>query len=210
MSEWARHSARQHPGCAMYDEIEGMLISITMQLRSAIQADADTPARVNGKVNGPSGPFRRGSGWVRQIVAELGSVLLETLGLAATIQWHLHQFQKCTGILHELTVNNAADFDLPGEYAATIFDIYSEALSNVVRHAGASRVAIALTITPHEVTLVVADNGIGIGNQAPASGAGGLAGMRARLQAHKGFFRVTGTRNAGTTVAASLPIVRAP
>ena len=70
--------------------------------------------------------------------------------------------------------------------------------------------AIALTITPHEVTLVVADNGIGLGNEAPASGADGLTGMRARSQAHKGFCEVTGARNAGTNVTVSLPIPQAP
>jgi len=201
---------RQHPARAVYDQIEDTLTSITMQLRTAIQADANMPARMNGKVNGASGPLRRASGWARRVAAELGSVLLDTLGLAATIEWHLHQFQKCTGILYELKVNNAASFDLPEDYAATIFDIYSEALSNVARHAGASRVAIALTITPHEVTLVVADNGIGLGNEAPASGADGLTGMRARSQTYKGFCEVTGARNAGTNVTVSLPIPQAP
>lgn len=131
MSDWARDTMRQHPGCAMYDEIAGMLTSMTMQLRSAIQADADMPPRVNGKVNGASGPFQRANGWARQAAAELGSVLLDTLGLAATIDWHLHQFQKCTG-------------------------------------------------------------------------------MRARLQTHKGVCEVTGARNTGTTVTATLPIARAP
>lgn len=197
---------RHHPARAMYDQIEDALTSITMQLRSAIHADTNPPSRVNGKVNGASGPLRRANGWARQVSAELGSVLLDTLGLAVTIEWHLHQFQKCTGILYELTVNNAGGFDLPGEYAAAIFDIYNEALSNVARHAGASRIVISLTITPHEVTLVVRDNGIGLGNEISASGAGGLAAMRAHSLAHKGFCKVTGARNAGTTVTASLPI----
>jgi signal transduction histidine kinase len=52
--------------------------------------------------------------------------------------------------------------------------------SNVARHAGASRVAIALTITPHEVTVVVRDNGIGLGAEASRSSGDGIAGMRAR------------------------------
>lgn len=201
---------RQHPARAMYDQIEDTLTSITMQLRSAIRADADLPARVYGKVNGAGGPLSRANGWARQVAAELGSVLLYTLGLAATIEWHLHQFQRCTGILYELKVNHAAGFDLPEQYAATIFDIYSEALSNIARHAGASRVAIALTITPHEVTLVVSDDGIGLANGAPAPDAGGLAGIRACAQAHKGSCDVTGARNAGTTVTVSLPVRGAP
>jgi signal transduction histidine kinase len=133
-------------------------------------------------------------------------VLLDTLGLAATIEWHVRQYQKCTGILCELTVRSAAGFDLPDDYAATIYDIYNEALSNVARHAGASRVAIGLTVTPHEVTMVVSDNGIGLRTEAPAPGARGIAAIRARSQAHAGSCEFVGARNAGTTVTVSLPI----
>ena len=167
------------------------------------------PDEVNGKVDAASGPFQRASGWARRLTAELGSVLLDTLGLAATIEWHLHRCQKRSGIPYELAVNNAAGFDLPEEYAATIFDIYSEALSNVARHARASRVAIALAMTPHEVTLVVRDNGIGLGEEASRSSRGGIAGMRARAQSHQGLCELAGARNVGTTVTASLPIARA-
>ena len=162
--------------------------------------------RANAKVNRAGDPLDRARGRARRISAELGSVLLDTLGLPATIEWHVRQFQKRTGVLYELTVNDATGFDLPEDCAATIFDIYNEALSNVARHAGASRVAIALTITPREVTMVVRDNGIGLGHKAPASGVGGIAAIRARSQTHKGFCEIAGARNAGTTVRVSLPI----
>jgi two-component system, NarL family, sensor histidine kinase UhpB len=196
---------RNHPARAMYDQLEDALTSITMQLRSAIEADAIKQPQVNRNAHAAS-RLGRANGWARQATAELGSVLLETLGLAATIEWHVRQFQKCTGVLYELTVNHAAAFDLPEDYAATIFEIYNEALSNVARHAGASRVVIALTITPHEVTVIVSDNGIGLGRQIPAPGAGGLAAIRARSQTYNGFCEVAAGRNAGTTVTVSLPL----
>jgi signal transduction histidine kinase len=199
---------RQNRARAMYDQIEHALISITMQLRSAIDADAGMPSRVNGEMSGGTGPLHR-AGWARQAAAELGSVIIYTLGLVATIEWHLRQFRKCTGILCELTVNHSASLDLPDDYAETIFGIYSEALSNVARHAGASRVAIALTITPREVTLVARDNGIGLGEEASRASRGGIAAMRVRAQSHKGLCEFVGARNTGTTVTASLPIARA-
>jgi len=189
---------RNHPARAMYDQLEDTLTSMTMQLRSAIAADAQPP-----KAGG------RAPGWGRQVSGELASVLLDTLGLAATIEWHVRQYQKCTGILCELTVSSVAGFDLPEDYAGTIYDIYNEALSNVARHAGASRVAIRLTVTPHEVTMVVSDDGIGLRSEAAARGASGLAAIRARAQAHAGSCEFLGTRNAGTTVTVSLPIVPA-
>ena len=200
-----------HPARAMYDQLEDTLTSITMQLRSAIEADANMPPRVNGKVNLAGSPLHRPSGWAREVSAELGSVLLDTLGLAATIEWHVRQFQKITGVLYELTVTDAGGFDLPEDYAETIFDIYNEALSNVARHAGASRVAIALTITPHEVTMIVRDDGIGLGKGALAAGkVGSIAAIQARSLAYKGHYEISGAPNAGTTVTVSLPIQRVP
>ena len=195
-----------YPARAMYDQLEEGLISITRQLRSAIEADASMVPRPNGKPHAMGDALRAGT-WAREVSADLGSVLLDTLGLAATIEWHVRQFQRCTGVLYELTVNDAAGFDLPDDYAAVIFDVYNEALSNVARHSGARRVAGALTITPYEVTLVVRDDGMGRGD-APASGAGGFAAMRARSQAYKGVCQATSARNGGTTVAVSLPIAR--
>ena len=159
----------------MYDELEEGLTSITMQLRSAIQADT---RRVNGSCDRLHGD----SAWTRQVTAELGSILLGTLGLAATIEWHARQFQKCTGILCELTVNDAAGSELPEDYATAVFDAYNEALSNIARNAGVTRVAIALTITPHELTMAVRDDSVG-----PADAA-------------------AGPRELGTAVAISLPI----
>src|SRR5204863_2119757 len=88
---------RNHPPRAMYDQLEDTLTAMTMQLRSAIAADA------------------------RQLSAELASVLLDTLGLAGTIEWHVRQYQKCTGILCELAVSSVAGFDLPDDYAVAIF-----------------------------------------------------------------------------------------
>lgn len=199
-------SMRHHSGRAMYDQLEDSLSSITLQLRSAIEADAKMPPRVNGEVNQAFNPLHRHSGWARQISAELGAVVLDTLGLPAAIEWHVRQFQKCTGVLYELTVSDAAGVDLPEKHAATIFDVYNEALSNVARHAAASRVAIALTITPHEVTMVVRDNGVGLGEQGTASGTGGIASIRTSSRSFNGVCEVEGARNAGTTVTVSLPI----
>ncbi len=201
-----------HPARAMYDQLEDTLSSITMQLRTAIALDAGIPPRGNGKTMPPGNPLHRGTGWARQVSAEIGSVLLDPLGLAATVEWHVRQFQKCTGIHCELTVAVAGD-DLPVNLADTIFDIYSESMSNVACHAGASQVVIALALTRREVTLVVRDNGIGLRNFGLGMDVsrpirGGIAGMQARARIHKGFCDLAGAQSGGTTVTVSLPIQR--
>ena len=175
---------RHEPARAMHESSEDAQTSVT---------------KVTGKVD-------VAGGWARRLTAELESVLLDTLGLAPTIEWHLYNWQKSTGIACELALNNSAGFDLPEQIAATIFHIYSEALSNVARHAKARRVAIALTITPYEVALVVRDNGIGLGEQGSRASRGGIAGMRARARSHKGLCEFAGAPNAGTVVTVNLPI----
>lgn len=114
-----------------------------------------------------NGTLDRVDSWARRISAELCAVLLDTLGLAAAIEWHVRRFQKSTGVVYELKVNDAAGFAVPEDCAATIFDAYSEALSGIARHTHASRIAIALTITPREVTMLVRDGG----NEAVAAAA---------------------------------------
>jgi signal transduction histidine kinase len=200
----------QHPARAMYDQIEETLTSITMQLRSAIQADTDVAARASERAGAAGNRLQRPDGWARRVTTELGSVLLDTLGLAATIEWHLQQCRKCTGLDYELSVSNSSRSDLPEKFAATMFEIYSEALSNVARHAYASRVTVALAITSDAVTMVVADNGVGLGNWGGDSRAGGLSVMRERSHAHKGLCTVTAARGTGTTVIVSLPFAVSP
>jgi len=99
------------------------------------------PPRLNGQKN------------ARPISAQLGAIVLDTLGLTAAMEWRARQLQKLTGVSCKLTVDPAAPINLPEHYAATIFDFYNVALSNAARHAMASRVAIALTVTSHDVTV---------------------------------------------------------
>jgi signal transduction histidine kinase len=99
----------------------------------------------------------------RPISPALGAVLLDTLGLAAAIEWQAARLRRCTGVRCELTVNDAAGVHLPEVCAATLLDLYGETLANAAAHPGASRVAVALTITRQEVTMVVRDDGRGPG-----------------------------------------------
>jgi two-component system sensor histidine kinase UhpB len=177
-------------------------------LRSAIQADAAPPRGVDEKAASEHAPLRRSRVRARQITVDIGSVLLGSLGLAATIEWHVRQFQKSTGVPCNLTVVENAGIDLPEYYAGTIFDIYSEAMSNIARHAKATRVAVTLSIAGREVALVVRDDGIGLATDASRSSNGGIGGMRARAKALKGFCDVAGVHNGGTIVTVSLPFVR--
>jgi signal transduction histidine kinase len=152
----------------------------------------------NEKASGVPIRSHRAGAWTRQVAAELGAVLIDTLGLAATVEWHVHQFQKCTGILYDLTVEETTGVKVPEEHAGSIFDMLHAALNDVARRARASRVSIALTIAPREVTMVMQHDGSGISRELPR--------IRTRAQAHHGICEVAGTPNNGTRVTVILPL----
>jgi two-component system sensor histidine kinase UhpB len=196
-----------NPARTLYSQqFEDGLTSMTMQMHSAIHPDASEASGAAGESNDAKHSVGRASDWVWQVGAEHGSAMLSTIGLAATIEWHLGEFRKSTGIVCGLTVNAAEGFDLPAPYAEAIFEMYGEAMSNVARPARASRVAIGLTVTPQEVSLVMRDNGIGIRDRDSRSGQG-IARMRALADRHNGLCAISGIpKGGGTTVIFSLPI----
>jgi signal transduction histidine kinase len=194
---------------ALYTQIEDGLKSMATQLRSAINAEARAPAETNGRSHGVKYPIgRRASDWGLPVGDEFGSVLLNTVGLPATIEWHLREFRKSTDIICALNAHIAEGFDLPAPYAEAIFETYREAISNVARHAVASHVWIELTVTSRDVTLVMRDNGIGIRDRDSRHGEG-IARMRARADRYHGLCAIAGTpKGGGTTVTFSLPVAR--
>lgn len=149
----------------------------------------------------PHGPERAGI-WSRQIAAALGAVLLENLGLAAAVEWYVHQFQKYTGVRYALTVNETEGFETPEEYATGIFEMLHDALNHVARCAQVSRVDISLNITPQEVGMVMRHDGVGA--------IGALAQIRRRARAYRGRCEVARAPEAGTTVSVNLPLPTAP
>ncbi|MBI5879699.1 MAG: GAF domain-containing sensor histidine kinase [Chloroflexi bacterium] len=145
---------------------------------------------------------------VRRIATELRPGVLDNLGLAASIEWQSREFQRRTGIECVVTLPDD-DLLLTRGQATALFRIFQETLTNVTRHAQASRVAVELRATTDWLTLMVHDNGRGIqrGQMAGANSLG-LLGMRERTELLGGSFDIRGTPSHGTTVTVAIP--RAP
>jgi PAS domain S-box-containing protein len=149
-------------------------------------------------------------GAVRRIATELRPSVLDQLGLEAAIEWQGQEFCARTGIAvnMELSVDGAA---IPDDLSSSAFRILQESLTNVARHAGATRVDICLVQTAELLTLEVTDDGIGLMPEVPGQPTPlGLIGMRERAIACGGALSVTGARNAGTTVLLSVPLSTSP
>jgi signal transduction histidine kinase len=95
---------------------------------------------------------------------------------------------------------------LPVEIETALYRIVQEALTNVVKHAAASRVTIVLTQKGNAVSLLVQDDGGGFNPEDVREGGLGLTGMRERVSLLGGRLSVDSTEGAGTMLSAEVPV----
>jgi PAS domain S-box-containing protein len=142
---------------------------------------------------------------VRRIASELRPSVLDQLGLDAAIEWLVQESAKRTGIT--VTLQAEAFPQLPDQVASHAFRIIQEALTNVTRHARATRVDVTVRHRAGRVLIGVEDNGIGI---LPKSLSGseslGMVGMRERAVACGGTLLVNGEPGRGTSIVVQIPV----
>jgi signal transduction histidine kinase len=132
--------------------------------------------------------------------------LLDDLGLAAAIEWQAEEFQDRTGITCEVAVD-LQEASLSRDRVTAIFRIFQETLTNVARHAKASRVDVRLDTQGDRLVLEVKDNGRGItDNEIKDPKAFGLIGMRERVLALNGECVISGRPGSGTTIVVNIPL----
>jgi PAS domain S-box-containing protein len=142
---------------------------------------------------------------VRRISTELRPGILDDLGLVAAVEWAAEEFQERTGIVCSLEVQPDSSAIDP-ECATALFRIFQETLTNVARHAKATRVDVRLAEENGDITLDVRDNGSGASEKQLLSGKSlGIAGMRERALLLGGAFEASGAPGKGTTVRVRIP-----
>ncbi len=146
---------------------------------------------------------------VRRISAELRPGVLDHLGLAAALEWQASEFQNRTGIPCEVR-SDLHEARLDQNLSTTLFRIFQETLTNVIRHAEATRVRVTLARRDDAIVLEVTDNGRGISPTEIESGhCMGLLGMRERAALLGGAFEIDRvSRGHGTRVCVSIPAGR--
>jgi PAS domain S-box-containing protein len=143
---------------------------------------------------------------VRRIASELRPIALDALGLRETIEWQARQFYERTGIIVECDFDQDS-IDLMGEQATAVFRIFQEALTNILRHAQATKVSIEVNNEDGGFRLTIRDNGRGITDQEKSSRrALGLLGMRERANLIGGSVEITGSEGNGTAVTVRVPV----
>jgi len=147
---------------------------------------------------------------VRRISSELRPVILDELGLGATIQWQADEFGARTNI--ELRVDNAlAGQPIDRTVSTAAFRIFQEALTNIARHADATHVDVRLRATEGNLIMEVADDGVGLPETFRGSQQSlGLVSMRERARRLGGDCIVMRREPRGTLVVLSVPLEVGP
>ena len=203
----------------LHDGISQVLVSIKLsleaareRLRQALGAEPRALAHIDAPLGGALDRLNNAVGEVRRISHNLRPTLLDDLGLPAALEHLGREFsQPSQHGVTPLAVRLHTDghpVKLPDAYATALFRVTQEALTNVLRHAGATRAEMVLTYGARDLTLSIADDGHGFDHaevqQDPRRGIG-LRNMRERMAALSGTL-VLHSGAQGTLLKAWLPL----
>jgi signal transduction histidine kinase len=142
---------------------------------------------------------------VRRLAVELRPKALDDFGLVPALDRLTATFAEQTGITVQLE-HTLGEERLPPELETTLYRIAQEALTNVVKHARASRVSVVVTRKPGAVSVLIEDDGRGFAADEVQLDGFGLMGMRERLELLEGRLTIESSERGGTTIAAEVPV----
>ncbi|HEX7586869.1 MAG TPA: response regulator, partial [Anaerolineae bacterium] len=143
---------------------------------------------------------------LHEIVHELRPGVLDHLGLRASLEWQMQEFQERTKIECQFT-SDLDELEPDPARATAVFRILQEVLTNVARHAQATRVEASLRQPSNELILQVHDNGKGISEtQVSDAGRFGLLGIRERVHVFGGSVVIRGSPGEGTDITVRIPV----
>ncbi len=185
----------------IHDEIGGALTALRYDL-AWIERNADGPLRqrVSQALETLTAAQQAG----QRLVRDLRPPVLDA-GIVAALQWQLDLFRKRTGAAGRLR-SNMDEIELPEDAAMTVYRTLQEALTNVVKHAEATRVNVDLIVRDGMLSLEIADDGCGVAEaDLTKPGSYGLRGLAERARAVGGWIEVSpGAR--GTVLLLTVPL----
>ncbi len=144
---------------------------------------------------------------VRKVASSLRPSILDDLGLVPALQWQAREFEARAGIPCETELSqNLSQREIDPDQSSALFRIAQELLTNVMRHAHASRVRMALREESDGLLLEVSDDGRGIAERKHVNPTTlGLRGLQERVALFGGTLHIDGDPGKGTTVLAWIP-----
>ncbi len=193
-SELARH---------LHDELGGLLTAAKMDLSWLQSRLADAPYAE--RLSQLGGVLDDAMNLKRRVVEDLRPSLLDHFGLPTALRAHVESVCTKNQLLCDVLMTEDAE-TIPKESAIALFRVIQEGLTNVVRHAHAKQVRLALSADAQRYLLMLTDDGCGMSmNDRQFRWSHGLAGMRHRVEALGGTFTIESAPAEGTTLRVEIP-----
>ena len=203
-----REEEKERIARAVHDELGQQLTAIQLELNYLEEEiePGDKKKQLQESVHSMSHLIDNTIQSVQRISTELRPQILDVFGLGEAILWQTQDYQSKTGIHFDSTgVDN--EIPLDQDRSITLFRVFQEALTNIFRHAKASKITIQLFQKNNLAVLKVSDNGIGIpANKIKNPKSLGLLGIRERLLAWNGTVDIESQPEKGTTVTVHIPL----
>jgi signal transduction histidine kinase len=203
--ESIREDERKRIARDIHDELGQQILVLRMDVLRLRDVIAETHPKLHAVVGDVLLQLDTTMQSVRAVIRGLRPAVLD-LGLRAAAEWQCSEFTRRSGIACDMAWK-AGEITMIDRYATALFRTLQESLTNVHRHAQASRVRINVNIDNKHIVMTVSDNGIG---SAPAdqvkTNSFGLSCMRERITALGGKLAIDGAVHEGMTLTVSLPV----
>jgi signal transduction histidine kinase len=205
--QYVREEERTRIAREVHDELGQQLTGLKLDMSWLASKLGKNAKPVQQKVKTMVGHIDSTIQTVRRIATELRPGILDSLGLVAAMEWQANEFQQRSGITCIVTTTTVADTIWDQDITTVFFRIYQETLTNIIRHAKATRVDVRLVEEAGHLVMTVSDNGRGISEEELASTRSlGLVGMRERAMLIGGEVTLHGAPGKGTTVTLRVPL----
>jgi signal transduction histidine kinase len=190
----------------LHDTLAHSLAGLVVELEAVSTLFDLDPEATRAELSKAQGLARAGLQEARQAIRDLRESPAQDLGLAPALRQLLSDFGGRTGLQTQAEFAvSGADPALPPETSDALYRIAQEALSNVARHAQASRVSLRLEANGGALGLTVTDDGVGFEpDQTPQADCYGLMGMRERADMVNGTLWIESQPGKGTRVSVEL------
>lgn len=202
-----REEERKHISREIHDELGQQLTLLKLDLMQICKKLDPGEKEIIEKMKQADQLLAETMKSVRKIATQLRPSILDNLGLVSALEWQSREFEKNFGIpcvfeslLYEPHFST--------KQSNALFRIYQEALTNIARHSGATRVDAVLSQEENRMVLEIRDNGKGFNaNEMAHKKTLGLKGMQERALMIDGDFKIESTPGQGTYILISIPIL---
>ncbi len=210
----AQEDERKFIAADLHDGIIQSLIAIWYRLQRLSDVEELEPVKWQGEITELTGVLNEQIQEIRRILYDLRPIVLDNYGLIPAVETHVNNISDKHALPVDLKITGEQQ-RLNSKAEVALFRILQEALTNVIKHAGASTVKVSLDIGEEIVTLVVDDDGAGINKDYEEDDVQpkhrlGLAGIQERALLLGGDCKIESRPGKGTKIIVSIPVKTTP